>query len=322
VSLDGRWLRVNRSLCEITGYDQESLLSRTVRDLTNPDDVDNDKELARAIRAGELRSYHVEKRYRHAAGHEIFVLVSVSLVQDEQGRPLHAIFQITDISERKRLETFKGQFINNAAHELRSPLTTIAGVTALLVDSRESMPQDQIEQSLAALARQSERARELINNLLDLSQLERGLKVSLQKVRLASFVSKTLEAVPAPEEKVLTSLVPEGISVLADPLRLEQVLVNLLSNAYRYGGSSVTVEAKQVEKSAIISVQDDGAGIPELFAPRMFEEFTRGPNVGKNTGSGLGLAIVRQLAAALGGEVWYEPRVPCGSSFKVRLQAI
>lgn len=320
VSLDGRWLSVNRSLREITGYDEEALLSRVVGDLIHPDDAEKDKELARALRAGDLRSYHVEMRYLHADGHVIVVFVSVSLVQDAQGRPLHAIFQIADISERKRLEAFRSRFIDNAAHELRTPLTTIAGVAAMLAGNRDSMPHDQIEQSLDALGRQSARARELINNLLDLSQLERGLKVSLQEVRVASVVLKALEAVSAPIDKVLTTRVPEDISVFADPARLEQILVNLLSNAYRYGGGSVTLEAKQVGKAVTVSVQDDGAGIPEQFVSRMFEEFSRGPNVGPNAGSGLGLSIVRQLAAALGGEVWYEPVAPSGSCFKLRLR--
>src|SRR5437867_2596975 len=243
VTLEGRWLRVNRSFCEITGYPEDRILGRSVRDIVHPDDADADRDFASGMLAGALRSYHVEKRYLHAEGHEVFVLESVSLVHDAHGRPLHSIFQVADITERKRLEAFKSRFIDNAAHELRSPLTTIAGVAATL--TQQQLGRDESERMLQALARQSERARELINNLLDLSILERGLKISLQRIDLSAAASSALRAEPPPHGVAVSVRAPDVLYGLADPLRLEQILVNLLSNAYRYGGGSISLEAAE-----------------------------------------------------------------------------
>jgi len=318
VTTEGRWLSVNRSFCQITGYREDRLLSRDVRDIVHPDDAQRDRAFSQRMLAGELRSYHLERRYIHADGHEVFVLESVSLVHDAHGRPLHSILQIADITEKRRLEGFKTQFIDNAAHELRSPLTTIAGVAAMLTN--EHLGREEFERLLEALERQSVRARDLINNLLDFSSLERGPAISLQSLGLSSAAEAALRMEPPPAGATVTSLVPDHLYGLADPLRLQQILVNLLANAYRYGGGSITLGATDEPDRVVLSVEDDGPGIPEPFVSHMFDPFARGPDVGDKVGSGLGLTIVRQLVEALGGSVWYEPGVPSGACFKVGLR--
>ena len=115
-------------------------------------------------------------------------------------------------------------------------------------------------------------------------------------------------------------LIPDHLYGLADPLRFEQILVNLLTNAYPYGGGSITLDAADERDGVVLSVADDGPGVPQPFLSRMFDPFARGPDVGDKVGSGLGLTIVRQLVEALGGSVWYEPGVPRGACFKVALR--
>jgi PAS domain S-box-containing protein len=104
VALDGRWLMVNNSVCEIVGYSEEELLSKIVPDITHPDDLDQNLEYRRQILAGEIRTYQMEKRYFHKQGHVVWVLLSVSLVRDEDEQSLYFIAQIQDISSRKVLE--------------------------------------------------------------------------------------------------------------------------------------------------------------------------------------------------------------------------
>jgi diguanylate cyclase (GGDEF)-like protein/PAS domain S-box-containing protein len=104
VAPDGRWLRVNRRLCEMTGYAEDELLSRTFQDITHPDDMDADLEHVRAMLAGEIRTYEMEKRYFRADGSVIWILLAVSLVCDDQDRPLYFISQIQDIDERRRAQ--------------------------------------------------------------------------------------------------------------------------------------------------------------------------------------------------------------------------
>jgi two-component system cell cycle sensor histidine kinase/response regulator CckA len=104
VSLDGHWLKVNRVLCELVGYSEAELLARTFQDVTHPEDLENSLENMRRLTAGETGSYQIEKRYVHARGHHITVLLSVSLVRDGQGQPLYFVAQVQDITERKLLE--------------------------------------------------------------------------------------------------------------------------------------------------------------------------------------------------------------------------
>ena len=104
VGRDGRWLQVNRSLCEILGYPEEGLLGKTFQDITHPDDLDVDLDNLRRMLAGETRTYQTEKRYFHRDGHVVWILLSVSMVHDEEGELLYFVSQIQDVSERKRAE--------------------------------------------------------------------------------------------------------------------------------------------------------------------------------------------------------------------------
>ncbi len=104
VGLDGRWLRVNPALCDIVGYTEAELLAKTFQDITHPDDLDTDLNNVRQLVAGEITSYQMEKRYFHKAGHEVWVLLSVSLVRDPEGKPVHFISQIQNVNNRKQAE--------------------------------------------------------------------------------------------------------------------------------------------------------------------------------------------------------------------------
>jgi PAS domain S-box-containing protein/diguanylate cyclase (GGDEF)-like protein len=125
VGRDGRWLQVNRSLCEMVGYPEEELLKKTFQDITHPDDLEKDLEQVRRLLAGEIRTYQMEKRYFHRDGHVVWILLSVSMVHDEEGEPLYFVSQIQDISERKRAE----QKIRDAEEHYRTLVEQIPAVT-------------------------------------------------------------------------------------------------------------------------------------------------------------------------------------------------
>jgi len=104
VSLEGKWLRVNRSICKITGYSEAELLARTFQDITHPDDLEADLENVRKMLAGEIDTYQMEKRYFHKNGSIVWILLSVSLVRTKSGEPLFFIGQIQDITRQKKSE--------------------------------------------------------------------------------------------------------------------------------------------------------------------------------------------------------------------------
>ena len=223
--------------------------------------------------------------------------------------------------ERLRRETeLREEFIANAAHELRTPVTTLFGLSKLLHERSHTMPKERVDASLKAMNRQGERLRTLVNNLLDLSALQEArLQVESQPVLLSEVVAKTLESLPPPDGKRVEAEIDASLVVLTDPHRLEQIITNLITNAYRYGGGWIRLAAQRSDDHVVMSVHDDGGGVPEELIPKLFDAFTRGSNSRSSTGSGLGLAIVRRLAEATGAEIWYEPGPNAGASFVLRL---
>lgn len=208
--------------------------------------------------------------------------------------------------ERKRLDAAKSEFIARAAHELRTPLAVLAGLGETLGERYRELSEERIEQGMQALARQGQRARALISNLLDLSQLELG-KISFRThpTPLAAVIQQTLEGMDsaAPELEVE---VHAGLRVVADPTRLEQILVNLFTNVVKYGGGRARAVARVEGNKVQLRVSDAGEGVPEDIQPRLFEPFARGSNTSEAEGSGLGLPISRGLAESMGGDLCYE----------------
>jgi signal transduction histidine kinase len=124
--------------------------------------------------------------------------------------------------------------------------------------------------------------------------------------------------VEASEKRDIQLDIPGDAELETDPMRLEQILVNLLSNACKYGGEFVGLHVALDADEVSFVVEDDGSGIPDDLAPRLFEPFARAGGL-RSAGTGLGLAITRLLAHALGGEISYEPRTPSGSCFTLTL---
>ena len=245
--------------------------------------------------------------------------IQLSTIPTKDGRLPVAV--IRDVTERRRLEHLRDDFVANAAHELRTPLTTLAGLGETLSRSFDVMDRADIEEAFAAMARQGERARVLIANLLDLSNIEGGrTNFTIVNVELRPLVERVLEAAPPPDGKTVAVAVASGVAVRADPDRLSQVVTNLLVNAYRYGGSQIRIHAPNGGSQVVLAVTDDGTGIERDLVPKLFEPFTRGRQASVVRGSGIGLALCRRIVEGMDGEIRYEQIVPRGSSFRVSLR--
>jgi PAS domain S-box-containing protein len=256
---------------------------------------------------------------RRCDGTEFPVDIQLSTLPTKNG--VLPVAAIRDVTERQRLEHLRDNFIGNAAHELRTPLTTLAGLGETLARSYDVMARDDIETAFAAMARQGERARVLIANLLDLSNIEGGrADFTIADVQIVSLVDRVLESTPPPQGTVVTVDVPDDLGVRFDPGRLEQVVTNLLVNGYRYGGKRILVAAQGEQVDVVLTVSDDGAGVAPDFVPALFEPFTRGKQANVVRGSGIGLALCRRLVKSMGGDIWYEGLAPHGASFRIRLR--
>jgi len=241
-----------------------------------------------------------------------------------------------DITELRRLEKIRKDFVANVSHELRTPLTSIKGYVEALLDGAKDDPAAS-SKFLDIILKQSNRLNLIIEDLLELSKIESG-RVSLKKepLELRSVVERTLSMIKPIAEKnhhrLVTAIDPSLPPLAGDEDRLVQVLTNLLDNAVKYtpAGGTITVGAKpapsvgnaeQPAKAVDLSVADTGIGIPEQDRPRVFERFYRVDKARSRElgGTGLGLAIVKHIVEGHGGHVWVEANHPQGSRFVVRL---
>ena len=229
--------------------------------------------------------------------------------------------QVGRAVERNRIETFRNEFISNAAHELRTPLTPLVGYSTLLAERWHTLSEADRKAMTKTLRQQGNRLRILVNNLLDFTRVQRGrLLVQLDEVHLGEVFDSALRAVPPPEGKKVELAGVADLKAIADRSCLEDVFVNLLVNAYRYGGRNIVVEGSRANGSVLAAVADDGPGVKPDLVPELFDPFTRGEGSAGIGGSGLGLAIVRTMMQAQGGDVWYEPNAGRGARFVLKLR--
>lgn len=225
----------------------------------------------------------------------------------------------TELREADRLKT---EFVSVVSHELRTPMTSILGFASLLTEYWDVTPEEEKRSHIRVIERQGERLSRLINDLLAVSRLESGaLETNLQTLDLGTVVARALDSLDSGSQVKVD--IAEGTVVRADPDQLEQILVNYLANAMKYGAPPVIVSSSNSGGYVDVVVADHGDGVPETFRDRLFEKFAQadaGPTR-RSSGTGLGLSIVRGLARAQGGDAWYEPNDPSGSRFAVRLEA-
>lgn len=233
-----------------------------------------------------------------------------------------------DITELKRLEQMRQDFVANVSHELRTPITSIRGFSETLLDG-DLKNEKIIRDFLSIILTESERMQALIQELLELSKIEnQEFKLSLTKVDLNSILSETSTMFSRKAEMKGINLEVElaqiPIIIDADPYRLKQVFINLISNAINYtpANGKVKVIVSQNEKYAFVEVKDTGIGIEKNEIPRIFERFYRVDRArSRNSGgTGLGLAIVKHLVEAHKGYITVESERGKGTSFIVKLR--
>jgi two-component system phosphate regulon sensor histidine kinase PhoR len=251
------------------------------------------------------------------------VLVRTVTLPEQEGGVL-AVF--VDVTALRRLESIRRDFVANASHELRSPLTTVRAAAETLRtmgDDRQAA-----ERFVELIERNAERLANLIDDLLELSRIEsRELELHLEELDLASVAERTISqhAHRARLKKIaLSHDLAAAPRVRADPRAVEHILGNLVDNAIKYcpEGTQVRISAAAAESRVRVFVTDDGPGIAPQHQARIFERFYR-VDTGRSRelgGTGLGLAIVKHLVEALGGAVSVESRPGAGSTFSFTLQ--
>ena len=220
----------------------------------------------------------------------------------------------------RHADELKSHFVAVASHELRTPLTSILGFASTLLIHWDSLPDEERRAQVGIIDEQGERLAQLVDDLLMMSKIDAGvLETQTEPVDLRSAAEGAVAAFPGYSDVLVD--VAAGRRATADPRRLQQILVNLVSNALKYGAPPIRVEARPVPAGVEVAVVDHGPGIPEDFHDRLFDKFAQAPaaRLHQAGGTGLGLSIVRGLAEAQRGAAWFEPNEPQGARFLVRL---
>jgi PAS domain S-box-containing protein len=337
---EGRVSSWNAGAQRTSGYRPEDILGRHFRIFYTPE-----AQAARHPEA-ELRRAAAEGRYEEEGwrvrkdGSRYWASVVVTAIHNEDGELLGFAKVNRDISERQRameerertaaelaatnaalLEANreKSDILATTAHEMRAPLTVIRGYVDLLAH-RQDIDEGRRADMVAALEAQVDRLHIFVDDLLMAAQLEAGrLTFSVEPLALRPIIDEAVARMADTGMSGVAVECPSDITVIADKIRVEQMLHNYLSNADKYGAPPVAITASPEGRYVVVHVSDQGPGVAPYLEPRLFEKFSRNADA-TQYGAGLGLFIVRGLAEAQGGDAWYEGDGD-GASFAFRLPA-
>jgi len=251
-------------------------------------------------------------------------------VVNAQRTPIEGVGQalvMQDITHLKELDRIKSEFVTTVSHDLRSPLTAILGYVELI--ERTGEVNDQQREFIRRVRSSVEHITALISDLLDLGRIEAGLDSARENTPLAvlaRYAVETLRSVAESRRLALEAELPDDLPLInGDPIRLRQMIGNLLENALKYtpSGGRVRIEALSEADQVILRVTDTGPGIPPAEQPYLFDKFFRASNVPDDvSGTGLGLSIVKSIVDSHHGRIWVDSALGKGSRFTVVLPAV
>jgi signal transduction histidine kinase len=261
----------------------------------------------------------VEIPIQHVDGPVRIVLWNSATIVDADGKtPVATIAQGQDITERKKAEQLKDEFIGLVSHELKTPITVVIGAVSTAMDRRIS--KKEARQLLQDAASSAETLATIVDNLLELSRAQANrLVMRRERIDIADTIRNVVET-----EKIKSDIhniridIDDGLPpVNADKVRVDRILHNLLDNAIKYSpnGGDISVFARKEKDCLVVGVKDQGIGISKADQAKLFQPFERLELLDSVGGFGLGLNVCRRLVEAHGGRIWVESRPGRGASF-------
>ncbi|WP_217514307.1 ATP-binding protein [Vibrio metschnikovii] len=322
----GQFLDLNNALIAPTDYTREEFIALSYWDIT-PQEYQSLEEQALANLNTTGRYGPFEKEYIRKDGSRYPVRLQGMLSKEQDGRTVIWSL-IEDITERRKLDKMKDQFISTVSHELRTPLTSIKGSLNLLAGGAVGSISDKAQALLVTAERNAQRLTTLINDLLDMEKLVAGkMPMTFLKQPLGPLLDETIDSLSSYAQQHNVVLQCSGswpaVQVNVDGQRLIQALSNLLSNAIKFSpqGEAITIKVQQQDTNIHILVRDRGQGVAPEFEDRLFQRFSQADSsdTRKLPGTGLGLAITQEICQQLGGSVMYRQPNGRGAEFIIQL---
>jgi len=320
----------NRALARMTGLSAAQALQSLHDDVIRLQNQRAGMTLAEAEAGGwpltGSGSLYVEGDLVRPDGSRVSVGITYAPLLDREGRLVNIVGSVRDITRFREAEELKSTFISIISHELKTPVALIKGYAGTLRRKDAEWNVTTVRESAAVIEEEADRLTQLIDNLLDASRLQAGgLKLNLGDVALDQMAQRLVEKFRTQTSQHVLSVdfPPAWPAVQADAARLEQVLSNLIGNAIKYSptGGAVRVAGRVLPDEVIVSVSDEGIGIPVEEQTRIFERFYRVDDAlsRRTAGSGLGLYLAKAVIDAHGGRIWVESIPGYGASFSFAL---
>jgi PAS domain S-box-containing protein len=285
--------------------------------------------LVRACRSGETIVW-IDLYVRRPNGTRAIVESSVTPMLADDGGQFGAVMTLHDVTAQRSLERQKDEFLANVSHDLRTPLTAIKASIGVVLANEPPATPPPVHRMLVNIELATDRMARLVADLLELTRLQAG-RVQLRSIQcdlrdLATRSARAIEPLAlAKGQRIRYELPREACLALVDPDRIERTLLNLIANAQRFGaaGGTIEVRVENRHQEIVVSVTDDGPGIPEDEHLRIFDRYYRSETEAaqRNQGSGLGLPIARAMVELHGGRIWVESTPGAGATFRIAVPA-
>ena len=333
VNLDGNWLKVNESVCDIFGYTRWELFNMDINNIVYAQDLGVHEEKYEKLVNGEIDKYRVKQRYFHKNGSIKWMLISVSLVYFKEGRP-HMIWQFNDITNRKKsedklkamLSVAKEQnerltsFANIVTHNLRSHSGNLFSITEFLEEDFSKLKHNE---NFQLLKQAVENLQETVSHLTEVAKIRKIDDSKMQALNLYDYVEKAtynIIALAQNAEAIIYNEIDEDLCIKGIPAYLDSIILNFLTNAIKYKSELrkpiVELKSETTKEFVILKIKDNGLGIDlEKFGDTIFQLYK---TFHHNEGAiGIGLFITKNHIESLGGKVAVISTVDVGTEFSV-----
>jgi PAS domain S-box-containing protein len=334
VNTEGKFLKVNRSLCDFLGYSESELLNLNYQEITHSDDLERDVTFMQEMLANKRDRYQLEKRYIHKNGTYVWALLSVSLIKDSNNKPLHFVSHVNNISQRKLAENNvanllavtkeRNKRLMNFAHIVSHNLRSHSGNMSMLIDLIKMQAPELMKNEFFPLLNDAiSNLHETIEHLNEVSVINTKTEENLELLNLTNYVDNALKNVNLSIKEVKAIIdkdIPSGTKVMGLPAYLDSILLNIITNAIKYRSPErqllISIKARKENNFVTLEITDNGLGIDlkkhgeKIFG--MYKTFHS-----HDDARGVGLFITKNQIESLGGKIEVSSIVNQTTSFKI-----